>query len=129
MRPYLNSRAAHMSGSAVYGKKSINYLKSDCNFMAIDISPFTFILPLIKAIIGLSVPLIIPFKSSSEILMVQSASLSSVETTLPVPVPSKNTLLAPKSNFKVFPRAAALVALLVITERIVSNDMINFVLR
>ena len=78
-----------------------NY-RTSASFMAIDILPSIFSLPIMKAVVGLSSPLAISRKSSREIEIVQSASSPSFEITCGTDAASTNIAPAsPKSNLNV----------------------------
>ncbi len=92
--------------------------------MAMPILPFTFSLPIMKAVVGSRSPLARAWKFAIVMVMVQSASASSFDTVLLLP--STNTMpSSPKSNFTVAFRPLPAATRLAMVWVICSSDIVS----
>src|SRR4051812_43993666 len=87
-----------------------SFASTPCNCMALDMSPSTFNLPCMKAVMPSNLPSLIACQSSQLTLMVVSAAPSSSVTALPAPS-SITTPSEPKSSFTLLPGSQALFSL------------------
>src|SRR4051812_46739917 len=84
-----------------------SFASTPCNCMALDMSPSTFNLPCMKAVMPSNLPSLIACQSSQLTLIVVSAGPSCSVTALPAPS-SITTPSAPKSSFTLLPGSPAL---------------------